>query len=183
MELTNQIIKLPILSFDHNGDLQIKASATSTADDFDFYVGAWKIRHRQLKSRLNNCTEWIEFDSTARMYKVLNGLGNIDNIHASFGGKPFEGMSVRFFNPETKLWSIHWADTNTLKLDKPTVGSFDKDLGYFFSRDTQNGKHIVIVYRWDIGDKENPVWSQAFSDDNGKNWEWNWYMYFTRAQI
>jgi hypothetical protein len=115
------------------------------------------------------------------MYKVLNGMGNIDNIYTTLNGNPFEGMSIRFFNPETRLWSIHWADTSTLKLDKPTVGSFDNGFGHFFSQDTLNGKKIIVVYRWDIRDKEKPVWSQAFSDNNGKNWEWNWYMYFTKT--
>jgi len=37
-----------------------------------------------------------------------------------------------------------------------------------------------VVFRWDTTDKENPVWSQAFSDDNGKNWEWNWYMFMAK---
>jgi hypothetical protein len=115
------------------------------------------------------------------MYKVLNGYGNIDNIHAIIDEKPFEGMSIRFFSPETKLWSIHWADTNTLSIDKPTVGSFEKEFGYFFAQDKLDEKPIFVVYRWDISDRDNPVWSQAFSADRGQTWEWNWYMYFTRA--
>jgi hypothetical protein len=32
---------------------------------------------------------------------------------------------------------------------------------------------------WDARDKENPIWSQAFSEDKVENWEWNWYMYFS----
>ena len=37
------------------------------------------------------------------------------------------------------------------------------------------GKPIIMMFRWDARDKERPVWSQAFSPDNGKTWEWNWY--------
>ncbi len=172
---------VPSPACSQEGDLVITPSPTSSPADFDFYVGEWIVKNRKLKSRLNNCAEWVEFETTAIMHKVLNGLGNIDHIYASFDGKPFEGMSVRFFNPDTRLWSIHWADTNTLRLDKPTIGSFGRDFGHFYSNDTVEGVNVLIVYRWDIRDRENPIWSQAFSADQGKNWEWNWYMYFTRT--
>ena len=173
-------VEIPPLKFDEQGNIVLTASPSSSKDDFDFYVGNWNVQNRKLKSRLNNCTEWDEFPTTVKMFKTLNGFGNIDNIYASFDGVPFEGLSVRFFSPETKLWSIHWADTNTLALDKPTVGSFGKDFGFFFSKDKIDGQTVVIVYRWDIRDKSKPVWSQAFSADNGASWEWNWFMYFTK---
>jgi hypothetical protein len=176
----NDSIPVPRVHFNEKGGLLIIPSPTSSENDFDFYTGNWNLHNKKLKSRLTNCTEWIEFDATVKMYKVLNGMGNIDQIITSFDGVPFEGMSVRFFNPQTRLWSIHWADTGTLKLDTPTVGSFDTDFGHFFTTDLLNGKKIVVVYRWDIRDKNQPVWSQAFSDDDGATWEWNWYMYFSR---
>jgi hypothetical protein len=42
-------------------------------------------------------------------------------------------------------------------------------------RDTFNGKPVIVMFRWDVRNKGRPVWSQAFSSDNGKTWEWNWY--------
>jgi hypothetical protein len=41
--------------------------------------------------------------------------------------------------------------------------------------DTFKGRQIIMMFRWDARDKEHPVWSRAFSPDNGKTWEWNWY--------
>ena len=114
------------------------------------------------------------------MYKVLLGLGNIDNFLATRDGKPFEGMTVRLFNPRTKLWSMYWADSNKGKFDPPVIGSFENNIAYFFTKDIINKKEVIVVFRWDSTDKNNPVWSQAFSNDNGKNWEWNWYMYMTK---
>jgi len=72
-------------------------SDSSSKDDFNFFEGKWKIRNRKLKTRLANCTEWIEFDANQKMKIVLNGLGNIDHFYATFDSKPFEGMSLRFF--------------------------------------------------------------------------------------
>jgi len=173
-------LEIPPLNFDPNGNLIITASAASSKNDFDFYQGKWKLRNRRLKERLNHCSEWAEFESTQEMYKVLNGIGNIDNYLATFDGVPFEGMSVRLFNPKTKLWSIYWADSNEGVLQPPVVGSFENHIGHFFTKDTFNNRNIVVVFRWDVRDPENPIWSQAFSDDQGKTWEWNWYMYFSK---
>ena len=175
-------IKIPTINFDENSELIITASPTSSKTDFDFFEGKSNIRNRKLKSRLSHCTEWTEFESTQKMYRVLNGIGNIDNFLATFDGEPFEGMTVRLFNPKTKLWSIYWADSNEGKLDPPVVGSFEDNVGHFFTKDTFNGKKILVVFRWDARDKDNPVWSQAFSEDNGKTWEWNWYMYMAKVK-
>lgn len=178
----NESIEIPAVRFDTNAELIITASATSSEHDFDFYEGKWKLRNRKLKSRLNSCVEWDEFESTQEMYKVLNGIGNIDNYLATFDGKPFEGMSVRLFNPKTKLWAIYWADSSAGVLQPPVFGSFENGTAHFFTKDNFNEKPILVVFRWDARDKENPVWSQAFSEDNGKTWEWNWYMYCSRIK-
>lgn len=173
-------LEIPKVNFDTNGVLIITASPSSSKHDFDFYEGKWKLHNRKLKSRLDNCNEWIEFESTQEMHRVLNGIGNIDNYLASFDGVPFEGMSIRLFNPKTRLWSIYWADCNEGKLDPPVVGSFEETVAHFFTKDVFKGKEILVAFRWDIRDKENPIWSQAFSENKGETWEWNWYMYFKR---
>ncbi len=173
-------IKIPKLTFHSTGELIITPSSTSSKKDFDFFEGKWKLRNKKLKSRLENCTEWIEFDSTQEMYRILNGIGNIDNFLATFDGQPFEGMTMRLFNPQTKLWSIYWADSNVGKLDPPVVGSFENSIGHFFTKDLFKGKPILVVFRWDARDKNKPVWSQASSGDNGESWEWNWYMFMER---
>jgi len=175
-------IEIPKLDFDTNGDLIITPSITSSKHDFDFFEGKWKLHNKKLKSRLTHCTEWIEFESTQEMYIVLNGIGNIDNFLATFDGHPFEGMTIRLFNPKTKLWSIYWADSNEGKLDPPVLGSFENNVGHFITKDKFNDKNILVVFRWDARIKDKPVWSQAFSEDNGKTWEWNWYMYMTRIK-
>ena len=176
----NEPLEIPALSFDDKGCLNIAASSTSSKNDFDFFEGKWNLQNKKLKSRLAGCKEWIEFESTQEMYKVLNGAGNIDNFLATFDEEPFEGMTVRLFNPKTKLWSIYWADSNVGKLDPPVVGSFENSIGHFFTKDLFKGKPILVVFRWDARDKNKPLWSQASSNDNGESWEWNWYMFMER---
>jgi hypothetical protein len=166
-------IAIPTLNFDPKGDLVIKASPTSSAEDFNYLIGNWKLKNRKLKSRLTNSTEWIEFESKVEMHQILGGNGNIDKYTDTASGKPYEGVALRLFNTKTKLWSIYWADNNSGTLDPPVVGSFENKIGHFFCKDTFNGKNIIVVFRWDVRNPNLPVWSQAFSADNGKTWEWN----------
>lgn len=161
-------------------DLEIVASKGSSQKDFDFLVGKWKVHNRKLKSRLSGCSEWIEFEAQGDCRKILSGFGNIDSFQTMVDGHPFEGMSLRLFNPKTRLWSIYWANSETVVLDVSQVGSFKNKIGSFYARDTHEGKEIIVQFRWDASNTNTPVWSQAFSPDNGQTWEWNWYMTFHR---
>jgi hypothetical protein len=177
----NADLPVPPLAFDPKGELILSPSSTSSKSDFDFFAGNWKIHNRMLKKKPDNTTEWTEFESTQEMHVILRGIGNVDNFIAERNGKPFEGMTLRLFNPQTRLWSIYWADSNFGVLGlPPVVGSFENKVGHFFSKDNYNGKTQFTVYRWDARDANNPIWSQATSDDNGKTWEWNWFMYMRR---
>ncbi|WP_228450683.1 hypothetical protein [Chryseolinea soli] len=170
---TNTNLSIGELKFTAAGELDIHASATSSQNDFDYLVGKWVLKDKKLKSRLTNSKEWIEFESTVEMHKLLNGIGNMDVYRTTVDGKPFEGIALRLFNPKTKLWSIYWADSNVGVMDVPVVGSFEGNIGKFFCKDKFKGKDIIVVFLWDKTDPNNPVWSQAFSPDNGKTWEVN----------
>ena len=167
-------------SFNPAGDLEIIPSKNSAHSDFDFWIGKWRIYNRKLKTRLNDCKEWLEFEATGEAFKILNGFGNFDQYRTTLEGAPFEGMTLRLFNPKTKLWSLYWADSNAVALDVPQVGSFDGHLGKFYARDVFQGKDIIVLFHWDKTNPDTPVWSQAFSADDGRMWEWNWYMTFYR---
>ena len=52
-------------------------------------------------------------------------------------------------------------------------GTSTNKIGHFFCKDTFQGKNIIVVFRWDVRNPRLPIWSQAFSADNGKTWEWN----------
>jgi hypothetical protein len=173
-------IPIPTLKFDKKGELIITASATSSQNDFDFLIGKWRLKHRKLKSRFTNSDEWEEFETVVEDFRILEGMGNMDIGRAIIDGKPWEGRTIRLFDPKTRLWRLHWISSCVGVMDRPVVGSFENGIGHFFTKDIFNVKKIIMLFRWDARDKEHPIWSQAFSPDNGKTWEWNWINYKDR---
>lgn len=156
------------------GSNQIIASSTSSKADFDFLEGKWKVHNRRL-----NGGAWIEFEAELHMRKTLNGFGNIENYFTVIDGKPFEGQAVRLFNPDSKLWTVFWMDTNNLEIDKnPVIGSFENCVGRLYS----NNKETTLLYQWDATNAKKPKWSQATSEDGGITWNWNWEMVLTKIK-
>lgn len=76
--------------------------------DFDFFVGRWNVTNRRLDRRLVGSDTWLEFPATSDAFACLDGIGNFDQIRFDLpDGQSLTGMTVRIFNPETRLWSLH----------------------------------------------------------------------------
>ncbi|GAA3965037.1 hypothetical protein GCM10022246_17660 [Pedobacter ginsengiterrae] len=169
------------VELDNQGALKITPTSASSKDDFNFLMGKWTVKNRKLRSRLSGSKEWDEFDSVLELREILMGIGNRETFTATIGGKPYEAIALRLFNPKTLLWTDYWADSNDGILDKhPVVGSFEGKVGSFFTRDEFKGKAILVLYQWDYSAPDHPQWRQAYSQDNGAHWEWNWYMDLSR---
>jgi hypothetical protein len=155
--------------------------ARGTAHDFDFWFGRWHVLNRCLRRRLAGCEEWEEFAAEVVARPLLGGLGNEDEFRTDHDGGMI-GMSFRFFDPRTRLWSIYWADSRRCGLlDPPVMGSFDDGTGVFEGPDTFEGRPIRVRFTWSQVDTPAPRWEQAFSADRGQTWETNWVMEFTPA--
>jgi hypothetical protein len=154
-------------------------SAQSSARDFDFWMGDWKVRNRRLKARLAGSDEWEEFEATSVARPILGGLGNEDVFLTDHDGG-FIGMSFRFFDAEKRRWSIYWADSRRSgELDPPVFGTFSGDRGIFHGKDVFEGRPILVRFIWSGITTPTPRWEQAFSDDGGATWETNWIMEFS----
>ena len=144
--------------------------------------GAGTVRNRRLCERLAGSDEWDEFDATVAARPLPGGLGNEDEFRTDYGGG-FVGMSFRFFDPETELWSIYWADTRRPGLLDPPVIGIVRRRHRASSRATTRSTagRSVVRFTWSGVTTPTPRWEQAFSDDDGETWETNWVMDFTRA--
>ena len=165
--------------------------------DFDFIYGKWRMPNHRLKKRLAASNEWDDFITCDEGNPLPGGIGDIDYWKASYW-KDFVGVTVRTYDPKTDVWRIYWVD-NTFSggvVQPPVAGKFDGNVGIFEGPDTFNGIPILVRFTWTVysngskpiakwEQKLNPNglpiiarWEQAFSKDNGKTWETNWYNEF-----
>ena len=161
--------------------MSVQVPETSSARDFDFWMGSWNVRGRRLRERLAGCEDWEPLEATSVAWPLLDGLGNVDEFRTDQGGG-YSGMSLRLFDPATRTWSIYWADSRFPgPLEPPVVGAFSGDVGVFECDDTFEGRPIRVRYTWSRVSSGSPRWEQAFSPDGGLTWETNWVNDFTRA--
>jgi hypothetical protein len=94
-------------------------------------------------------------------------------------GSAKEGMALRLLILLPAFRS-YWADSDFSNLDKPQVGSFENNIGIFLARDKFHEKEIIVQFQYDKTDPDKLTWGQAFSPDEGKTWEWNWFMFYEK---
>ncbi len=163
------------------GKMAKTKNETTGVSDFDFLVGSWRVHHRRLKERLAGSHDWIEFEGTCVMQKILDGAGNMDENFLDFPGNAYNAVTLRTYDAAETTWSIWWFDgRNPSHLDPPVVGGFKNGVGTFYAEDTLRGKPIRVRFLW-TNLTTQPHWEQAFSEDGGKTWETNWTMEFVKS--
>jgi hypothetical protein len=154
---------------------------SSAPTDFDFVIGNWLVKHRRLKERLANCTEWLEFDGEMSTQKILGGFGNIEDNILRLPDQEVRAIALRSYDQNTKNWSIWWLDGRFPgRIDVPVVGNFVDGVGTFFANDTFQEIPIIVRFVWRQIGVDLLRWEQAFSADEGASWETNWTMDFHR---
>jgi hypothetical protein len=166
-------VQLVNASIDHDGNLQVIPSKNSSKNDFEFLVGDWISDNKRLTKRLQKNNLWIASESTVNNRSFLGGISNLDVSTTPINGIPFETITLRTFNPQTRLWSSYWVDGRTGITDPPVIGSFEENIGTFYGKSLWEGKQVLVMYQWDKTNPSQPQWSQSYSTDNGKTWELN----------
>ena len=145
--------------------------------DFDFLYGQWLVRNRRRRQCLTGSDDWDEFDSMLKCWPLLEGLGNVDEYLCDDGSS---GALLRFFDPQSRRWSMHWVSSRDGAMQPPVQGVFRNGVGEFYGETRLAGRPVLVRYLWNKTATPAPSWEQAFSDDDGKSWETNWTMRFKR---
>ena len=156
-------------------------AAPDGSHDFDFEIGTWKTRVKRLVHPLTGSTTWVEMDGTTIVRPVWGGRANLVELEVDGPGGHFRGLSLRLYNPATHTWSLNFANSSDGTLTTPAVGQFKSGRGEFFDEETFNARPVLV--RFVISDITSTScrFEQAFSDDDGKNWETNWVATDTRV--
>jgi hypothetical protein len=151
------------------------------AKDFDFLIGDWKARLRQLKKPLTGSTTWVEFEGISRTKKLLDTDANFEEfaVKSLDGKESKKGQALRLYNPKTREWTIFLVDADKGLLPMPPViGGFRNGVGEFLSQEPWEGRTILVRYQWSRR-SGLPHFEQSFSADGGRTWEANWILDLT----
>jgi hypothetical protein len=163
-------------------DLQPTPTLRDGQHDFDFEIGTWKTHLSRLQHPLTGSTTWIEYEGTSVVRKIWNGRANLVELQVDGPTGHIEGLSLRLYNPQSRQWSISFANSSSGTLSQPTIGEFKNGRGEFFDQESFNGRTILVRNVWSDITPDSCRFEQAFSDDGGKTWEVNWIATDTRVK-
>jgi len=151
--------------------------------DFDFEIGTWKTHLSRLVKPLTGSKTWVEYEGTTVVTKVWNGGANLVELDASGPAGRIEALSLRLYDPQSRQWSLNFANRRGGTLSPPSIGELKDGRGEFYSQETLDGRAIFV--RFVISDitPTSVRFEQAFSNDGGRSWEVNWIATDTRVEV
>jgi len=172
---------------------QAKASASSSSRphaakkrdgqrDFDFEIGTWRTRLKRRLHPLTGSSTWVEYTGTSVVRKIWGGRANLIELDVTGPAGRIEGLSLRLYNPETRQWSLNYANSRSGTMTEPVFGEFVDGRGEFFGVESLNGRIVLVRFIISEITPTSCHFEQSFSDDGGKTWEVNWIADDTRVK-
>ena len=150
------------------------AAAGATRDgqhDFDFNLGVWKTHITRNMTPLTGRTELVELHGTVRVRPVWNGKAMLEEIEADGPRGHWQAMTLFLYNPQTRQWSMSFANSANGKLDVPMIGSSAGGRIELYQQDNVGGRSIFVRGAWSDITPTSHSYQEDYSDDGGKTWE------------
>jgi hypothetical protein len=150
--------------------------------DFDFEFGSWSVNIRRRLNPLSGSDSWVDLEGTSIVRKVWDGRANLGELDVRNATTRLQGLSLRLYNPESRQWSIYWANAKDGGLGTAMAGQFRGGRGEFYNQELFEGKAIYVRFIFSGITPTSFQIEQAFSADGGKTWEPNWIASFSRPR-
>ena len=144
--------------------------------DFDWEFGTWTTKVRVLRNPLSRAApDWAEYQGTSVIRPVAGGRFNLVELSVQGPTGRIEGASLRLYNPQSRRWSLNYANVRSGILTAPVEGYFDgRSRGIFYANDTLEGRAIRVRFVITEISRSQAHFEQAYSADGGATWETNW---------
>ncbi|MDE1145614.1 MAG: hypothetical protein PW843_03205 [Azospirillaceae bacterium] len=158
--------------------------------DFDFLAGRWSVLSRRRVTRWADDDRWDQVQATAHGQVMLRGSACVDELElpVQAGDPPGTAVTFRLYDPVACQWALHRVDGRAGALLPPLTGRFIGGLfagrrGEFHGQDHDPllGREVAVRAVWSRISATAAQWEQAWSADQGRTWETNWTLAFTRA--
>ena len=80
------------------------------------------------------------------MRKVWNGRANLVELDVEGPAGHIEALSLRLYDPESRQWSLNFANSSSGTMSPPTIGGFRDGRGEFYNQETLNGRAILVRF-------------------------------------
>ncbi|MEA3011292.1 MAG: hypothetical protein QOJ91_2984 [Sphingomonadales bacterium] len=150
------------------------------AKDFDWEIGRWKTDLRRLRKPLTGSSDWVAYSGTTTVTKVWGGRANLVQLDVKGPAGRLQALSLRLYNPETREWSLNFANITGGTLGVPSVGAFREGRGEFYDQEPFGGRTVLVRFVISAITPDSARFEQAYSADGGRSWETNWIAVDTR---
>ena len=158
------------------------AAARDGQHDFDFNFGVWTTHIKRVLHPLSGSTDSITLTGTVSVRKVWNGRAQLEEIEADGPTGHWEGLTLFLYNPQSHQWSQNFVSSASGVLAGDLVGEFKDGRGELFSRDTVDGRAVLIRGVWSEITANSHHYEEDYSDDGGKTWKPAFMASLARAQ-
>ncbi len=138
--------------------------------DFDFNFGVWKTHIKRILDPLSGSSKSVELNGIVTVHKIWDGRAQWEEIEADGPNGHWQGMTLFLYNPEAPQWSQSFINSKIGELTPPLVGAFKDGRGELFSRDTFNGRSILVRAVWSDIKPDSHHFEESYSTDGGKSW-------------
>jgi hypothetical protein len=151
--------------------------------DFDWEHGIWATKVRVLRNPLSGAApDWAQYQGTSLVRPILGGRYNLVELSVRGAAGRIEGASLRLYEPQSRRWTLNYANVRDGLLTTPVGGSFDgHGRGIFYADDTLNRRPIKVRFVISVVSNAAAHFEQAYSADGGSSWELNWIADDTRV--
>ena len=160
----------------------VPATPAGSPHDFDFEHGRW---HTALRRRLRPLTGselWTDYAGTTVVVPLWDGRANVVELDVSGPKGHLQALSLRLFDPGRERWTLNFSNPASGTLAPPMTGGFGGGRrGVFYSAETFDGRPVLVRFVIESTSSDRCRFEQAFSPDDGSNWEINWIAVDTRA--
>ena len=163
--------------------LRPAAASEGGYHDFDFEIGTWNIRVRELARPLSGSQRWLQPRGYVHVAQPIWG-GHAILAQLEVEGTPprFLGSLIHLYDSAAHVWKIYWADSSDGTVDPPLRGGFRGGIGTFAGRQRFAGKPVLVRVVYSRITPASFHSEQAISSDGGKTWRTNLIQDFSRIK-
>ncbi|MGH8200801.1 MAG: hypothetical protein ACREVO_10625 [Steroidobacteraceae bacterium] len=151
--------------------------------DFDWEVGLWKTHLRALRQNPNGSTAWVTYEGTSDVISIWHCSAEMVELDVSGpDGRHLQAINLRLYDPDSRQWSLNFANAASGVMAVPTIGEFRDGIGTFYDQEPIGGRQVLVRNVWSHITATSAHFVQAISADGGKTWETNWIADDTRVK-